>query len=198
MVNKSTEILLKQASNGDNSAVNELMTIHSDWLSGFIARRLCQKIRRRVGVEDILQDVLIEASRRLDQYLTNPTLPFRAWIYQIACDRVIDAYRRHRVSAKRSVDHESYRISDGECEFCPTTTLIDTQPTPADSILNKEVVCGVREAITKLNSQDSQIIVMRHYENLSNQEVGRVLGLSEPAASMRYMRAIRRLKVICK
>jgi RNA polymerase sigma-70 factor (ECF subfamily) len=35
---------------------------------------------------------------------------------------------------------------------------------------------------------------MRHYENLSNQEVAQVLGLSEPAASMRYLRAIRRLR----
>lgn len=35
---------------------------------------------------------------------------------------------------------------------------------------------------------------MRHYEHLSNQEIGEVLNLTEPAASMRYLRAIRRLK----
>lgn len=35
---------------------------------------------------------------------------------------------------------------------------------------------------------------MRHYEHLTNQEIGQLLELSEPAASMRYLRAIRRLK----
>ena len=37
---------------------------------------------------------------------------------------------------------------------------------------------------------------MRHYEQLSNQEVAQVLGLTEPAASMRYLRAVRRLRAI--
>ena len=44
--------------------------------------------------------------------------------------------------------------------------------------------------------KDCEIIVMRHYEHLTNQEIGQALGLTEPAASMRYLRAIRRLKVI--
>jgi RNA polymerase sigma-70 factor (ECF subfamily) len=35
---------------------------------------------------------------------------------------------------------------------------------------------------------------MRHYEQLSNQEIAQALDLTEPAASMRYLRAIRRLK----
>jgi RNA polymerase sigma-70 factor, ECF subfamily len=35
---------------------------------------------------------------------------------------------------------------------------------------------------------------MRHYEQLSNQEIAQALGLTEPAASMRYLRAVRRLK----
>ena len=41
---------------------------------------------------------------------------------------------------------------------------------------------------------DAEIIVMRHYEHLTNQEISTLLNVSEPAASMRYLRAIRRLK----
>jgi len=37
---------------------------------------------------------------------------------------------------------------------------------------------------------------MRHYEHLTNQEIGKVLDLTEPAASMRYLRAIRRLRQV--
>jgi RNA polymerase sigma-70 factor (ECF subfamily) len=52
----------------------------------------------------------------------------------------------------------------------------------------------VEAAISNLPDQDCEIIIMRHYEQLSNQEVAQALSLSEPAASMRYLRALRRLK----
>ena len=51
-------------------------------------------------------------------------------------------------------------------------------------------------AIDQMNDQDREIVLMRHYEHLSNQEVAETLSLSEPAASMRYLRAIRRLREI--
>ena len=57
-----------------------------------------------------------------------------------------------------------------------------------------ELAKAVEAAIAKLPDQDCEIIVMRHYEQLSNQEIAQALSLTEPAASMRYLRAIRRLK----
>jgi RNA polymerase sigma-70 factor (ECF subfamily) len=52
----------------------------------------------------------------------------------------------------------------------------------------------VERALGQLSEQDCEIIVMRHYEQLSNMEVAEALGLTEPAASMRYLRAVRRLR----
>ncbi len=46
----------------------------------------------------------------------------------------------------------------------------------------------------KLSDQDREIILMRHYEHLSNFEIAELLGLNPPAASMRYLRALRRLR----
>ena len=54
----------------------------------------------------------------------------------------------------------------------------------------------VEASISQLDQKDCEIIVMRHYEHLTNQEIGQILELSEPAASMRYLRAIRRLKSV--
>ena len=52
----------------------------------------------------------------------------------------------------------------------------------------------VEQALGRLGEQDGEVIIMRHYEQLTNTEVAEVLGLTEPAASMRYLRAVRRLK----
>ena len=74
--------------------------------------------------------------------------------------------------------------------------LGDNRLTPAAAALQKEMAKKVEEAISKLEEKDCEIIVMRHYEHLTNQEIGQILELSEPAASMRYLRAIRRLKQV--
>jgi len=66
--------------------------------------------------------------------------------------------------------------------------------TPAAAAVQQELAQRVEVAIAQLDERDCEIIVMRHYEHLSNQEIGEVLNLTEPAASMRYLRAIRRLK----
>lgn len=49
-------------------------------------------------------------------------------------------------------------------------------------------------AVSRLDEQDRRIVEMRHFEELTNQEVARVLELSEPEASMRYLRAMRKLR----
>jgi RNA polymerase sigma-70 factor (ECF subfamily) len=66
--------------------------------------------------------------------------------------------------------------------------------TPAAAATQAEMAKLVEAAIAKLPDQDCEIIIMRHYEQLTNQEIAQALSLSEPAASMRYLRAIRRLK----
>ena len=64
------------------------------------------QILGRVDASDIVQEVLIEANRRLCTYLDNPTMPFHLWLRHMAKDRIIDTYRCHRVSGRRSVGCE--------------------------------------------------------------------------------------------
>lgn len=192
-----TEQLLDQAKGGDESAVNQLMDRHRNSLRQLIRMRLDQKIQKRVDVSDVVQDVLVEANRRLTTYLDNPIMPFHLWLRQIARDRIIDAHRRHRVSARRSVDREQALVAPRGYDHSSIQLaglLGDNRLTPAAETLQKEMARKVEEAITRLDEKDCEIIVMRHYEQLTNQEIAQVLDLTEPAASMRYLRAIRRLK----
>ena len=194
-----TEELLNQAKGGDDSAVNALMDRHRNSLRQLIRLRLDARIQKRIDVSDVVQDVLVEANRRLHRFLENPIMPFHLWLRQIAKDRIIDAHRRHRVSAKRSVDREQgLRIPRGHdrSSIQLASLLGDGGLTPAAAALQKEMAEKVELAISRLEDKDCEIIMMRHYEHLSNQEIGKILGLTEPAASMRYLRAIRRLKTM--
>ncbi len=195
---EKTQELLAGAKDGDATAINRLMDRHRDSLRRMVQLRLDQKIQRRIDVSDVVQDVLVEANRRLQDYLkTASQMPFHLWLRQIAQDRIIDAHRRHRVSAKRSVDKErplAIPAADDHSTIQLAAQLCDRQLTPAAAATQAELAKAVEAAIAKLPDQDCEIIIMRHYEQLSNQEIAQALSLTEPAASMRYLRAIRRLK----
>lgn len=194
-----TEQLMAQAKIGDPSAINQLLDRHRNSLRQLVRMRLDHKIQKRVDVSDVVQDVLVEANRRLQKYLADPIMPFHLWLRQIAKDRIIDAHRRHRVSAKRSVDREQQMVAPrgyDQSSIHLASILGDSKLTPAAAALQKEMARKVEQAIAELDEKDCEIIVMRHYEHLSNQEIGQILGLTGPAASMRYLRAIRRLKQV--
>jgi len=192
-----TEQLLLGAKEGDDDCVNRLIERHRAAVLRMVQMRLDQKIRRRVDVSDVVQDVMIDASRRLQEYIANPVMPFHLWLRHIAKDRIIDAHRRHRGSQKRSVDREQGLAVPGADDHSTmdlAAHLCDGELTPAAAATQREMAQRVEAAITELGEQDGEIIIMRHYEQLSNQEVSQALGLSEPAASMRYLRAVRRLR----
>jgi RNA polymerase sigma-70 factor (ECF subfamily) len=193
----NTADLLKNVREGDSQAVERLLARHRESLHRMIQLRMDQRIKRRVDVSDVVQDVLIEANRRLHDYLANPVMAFHLWIRQIAKDRLIDAHRRHRVSAKRSIDREQPMVLQGAVDQSSLEIagqLCDPQMTPAAAATQRELALHVEAAITRLGDSDRDIILMRHYEQLSNGEIATALGLTEPAASMRYLRAIRRLR----
>jgi RNA polymerase sigma-70 factor, ECF subfamily len=195
---EKTQDLLIGAKEGNADAVNRLMERHRESLRRMVQLRLDQKIQRRIDVSDVVQDVLIEANRRLQEYIrTGQGMPFHLWLRQIAQDRIIDAHRRHRASIKRSVDRErplAIPAAGDHSTIELAAQLCDRQLTPAAAATQQELAQLVEAAIAKLPDQDCEIIIMRHYEQLSNQEIAQSLGLTEPAASMRYLRAIRRLK----
>ena len=76
-----------------------------------VEMRLDRRIQQRVDASDIVQEVMIEANRRLRKYLDDPVMPFHLWLRQMAKDRIIDAHRRHRASGKRSVDREQGMVA---------------------------------------------------------------------------------------
>ena len=196
---EKTQELLDDARGGDESAVNDLMERHRDALRHMIRMRLDKKLQQRIDVSDVVQDVLIEANRRLVTYLEDPKMNFHIWLRHIAKDRIIDAHRRHRVSAKRSLDREqSMNVPAGydHSSIQLAGQITDGEMTPAAQATQRELAERVELAIGQLEEKDSEIIVMRHYEQLTNQEAAQALELSEPAASMRYLRAVRRLKAM--
>ena len=192
-----TQELLHRAEGGESTAVNDLMERHRQSLRQMVQLRLDRVIAQRVDASDIVQDVLLEASQRLSEYLRDPRLPFHLWLRQLAKDQVIDAHRRHRVAKRRSADREQSLAATGEHSSLDLVAqLRDHELTPAAATLRKEFQQRFYQALEQLDEDERELVLMRHVEQLSNSEVAQALGLSQPAAGMRHLRALRRLREI--
>ena len=194
-----TLVLLDRVRRGDGDAVNGLLERHRETIKRMIYRRMDRGVQRRVDASDIVQDVMIEANRRLGDYLANPTMPFQLWLRHMARDRLIDAHRRHRVAASRSVDREVPLVvpdSGDQSQADLGGQIADRELTPAAAATWHELERRFAAAVDLLDEGDRQIVLLRHFEHLSTAEAADVLGLSKPAAGMRYLRAMRRLRVL--
>jgi RNA polymerase sigma-70 factor (ECF subfamily) len=194
-----TQELLDQALGGDSAAVERLLTAHREPVRRMIDLRLDPAIAARVDASDVVQDVLLEASRRLDDYLARPVMPFHLWLRHIAKDHIIDAHRRHRQAQRRGVDREQPMVPAalaGKSSVELAARLMDPERTPASAAIQHELERRLHAALLELDEADRDVILMRHFEQLSNQDVAASQGLTEAAASMRYLRAMRRLRAL--
>lgn len=191
-----TQKLLSIARDGDAGAVNELLERHRNAVRRMIDLRMDQVLKRRVDASDIVQEVMIDANRRLQDYLANPVMPFHLWLRQMAKDRLIDAHRRHRQTARRSMDREQPLVSaaSNESSVDLLGQLSDQELTPAAAATWHELQARFEDACRRLDDMDQEIVFMRHFEHMTNSDAAEALELTPQATSMRYLRAMRRLR----
>jgi RNA polymerase sigma-70 factor (ECF subfamily) len=194
-----TQVLLDRARQGEAAAVDDLLARHREPLRRMIDLRLDPALAGRVDASDVVQDVLLEASRRLSDYLRRPVMPFHLWLRHLARDHVIDAHRRHRKAQRRSLDREQPLVPAALADQSSmelAAQFFDHELTPASAAIRHELERRLQRALGSLGEDDREVVLMRHFEHLSNQEVALALGLTEAAASMRYLRALRRLRAL--
>ncbi len=187
-----TRRLLEQARAEEAGAVDRLLQRHRPYLRQLAALRLDPRVQARVDPSDVVQEAQLEASRRLRDYLDKPAMPFRLWLRQIAYDRLVMLQRAHLRAGKRSVRREVGLPDDSTLLLA--RQLFAAQPKPSDDLAKDELMRRVRDAVARLGDDDREILLLRNFEGLTNQEAARVLDLNPVAASKRYGRALLRLR----
>jgi RNA polymerase sigma-70 factor (ECF subfamily) len=191
---EDTRDLLDRVRAGDPQALGRLLTRHQAYLQRFVELRLDPRLRARLDPADVVQDAQMQAVRRLPRYLEQPALPFRLWLRQLALDRLLNLRRDHAGAARRSVEREVTLPDGSAAEFA--RQLLAPGSTPSQHLSREELARHVREAMSRLPEPDREVLLLRHFEGLSNPEVAALLGLSPGAVSKRYGRAVLRLHAL--
>jgi RNA polymerase sigma-70 factor (ECF subfamily) len=186
-----TQSLLERVQSGDRQAFDELFARHRPYLRQLVELRLDPKLRARVDPSDVVQEAHLEAFRRLNTYLQERPMPFRLWLRQIAHDRTLKTWRHHLGTGRRAAGREVPLPERSSLVLA--RQLLAGGSTPSQSLDRRELVQRLRQAIAQLPQTDREVILMRHFEGLSNPEVGCILGMDPATVSKRHGRAMLRL-----
>lgn len=196
-----TAEILAGATGRELEALGELMTRHEDRLRRMIELRMDRRLHGRIDASDVIQETYLEASRSFSRYLSRPEAPFYLWLRCIAGRRLISLQRYHLGAQARDVRRE-VRLFRGAVPEATSeaiaSRLLGQLTSPSEAAMRSERRMRLQAALNAMEPIDREVLVLRHFEQLSNAEVAQVLGIEESAASKRHLRALRRLKDVLK
>ncbi len=189
-----TQRLLELAKNGDQAAFEEIFRRHRARLRRAIAFRMDRRVAARVDASDVLQETYLEAFKRLPKYLQQQTMPFYLWLCWIAREKVLALHRRHLGADKRAVTHEAPLLPADSSATFVSVVIAGHEPSPSQALAKTELAERLRVALSQLDDDERELILWRHFEQLSARDMAQLLEISEAAASKRYIRAVERLR----
>lgn len=168
-------------------------------LDKMIRFRLDQRLWGRVDPSDVLQEAYLEAAARLKAYLARPEVPVFVWLRTVTEQVLVNVHRRHLGAKIRDarVEVSMHRKQGGQAtSYCLAARLIGKMTSPSQAAIREEMIDQLRSAFDKMDPIDREVLALRHFEELGNNEVAEILGLQKAAASNRYVRALNRLKTV--
>lgn len=158
-------------------------------LRKMVEARLEVTLRARVDASDVVQDALLTAFDRLDDFLLRRPMRFDLWLRRTTLERLIDLRRRH-YARQRDVRTEVPFSDDSVLQIA---ARVFRGPSRDLAALEAESCGLLREAITALHEVDREILLLRYIDQLDNADAARVLDINPAAASKRHGRALLRL-----
>jgi RNA polymerase sigma-70 factor (ECF subfamily) len=189
---EDTRLLLERAADGDPAVFDELFARHRDFLCLVVRLRMDPRLRARVDPSDVVQDAQLDAFRRLRDYLDRQPMPFRLWLRKTTQERLLKVQRQHLDTDRRAAGREVPLPE--QSSILLAGQLLAGGSSPSQRLDRSETARLVRRALGELPEADREVLLMRNFEGLSNQEVAYLLGLDPATASKRHGRALLRLR----
>jgi len=164
--------LITQAQRGDEGAITILYETHVDAIFEYVRYR----VDSQSTADDLTSEVFLRMVRGLAGY-HNQGVPFRAWLFRIAANLVVDYYRQHKESHDISLldNHESDDVD------------------PFDRLVQSEDQLRLHRAIRALPEGYQNLLLLRFVENLSHTEIAKIMNKSAESLRSMQHRALKAL-----
>ena len=177
----------------ENLWLAELWLEYRERLHRLLVLRMPPILQRRLSVDDLLQEAYLACGRRVDFLKAEPEVPMYVKLRLIALQTLTDVERHHLAAAKRDAMKEmspedDVAVADAWAHFA------DTISSPRTHLERLERQAMARRVLSQLSEHDREILELRHFEEMGNAECAAVLGIEQKAASIRYVRALKRFR----
>ncbi len=191
-------VRLRRVLDGDDQAFAELFDELRPRLSRMVHFRLDSRLRGRIDADDVVQEAFLDAAKRLDAFLASQPMSPLVWLRLIVGQTMIDVHRRHLGAQMRDAGREMSLQGPwaGNTSMSMSFCLLGRLSSPSQAALRAELSSMLAGALEEMNPTDREVLALRHFEELTNKEVAEVLGIESKAASIRYVRALARLKQV--
>jgi RNA polymerase sigma-70 factor, ECF subfamily len=173
--------LIERAQSGDSDAFRLLVEQHSR----VVFRLAFRMTGNEQDAEDVVQETFLRAYKRLSDYEARAS--FSTWLYRIASNYALDLIR----SRRRHQDKRDYGAGEDRDIL---QAIPEGSPGPDRVVYGTEVKDHVNAALDELSAQERTAFVLRHFEGLSIEEIGRALGTGTNATKHSIFRAVQKLR----
>jgi RNA polymerase sigma-70 factor (ECF subfamily) len=191
--------LVDQVIHGDRAAMARLFDHYRERLWRIINFRIDQRLQGRVDPDDVLQESYLAAEQRIAHFLHDSPQGFFIWLRLICNQTLIDVHRRHLGTQARDAGRDRSLQSGWTSQstsFSLSFRLLGHMTSPSQAVVRAELSEQLNLALSSMGELDREVLALRHFEELTNAETARILGLTEQAASARYVRAVSRLRKV--
>jgi len=178
-----SEDLMARITEGDEYAFELLVGRHQSSILNLIYRF----IGDRTKSQDLAQEVFIRVWQAAGSY--QPKAKFTTWIYRITANLCINELK----SSRRRKLFQFLRFGEDQ-ENTIEEVLVDASPSPEDLLLSREQSRRISDALQSLPANQRMALVLRRYDNLSYQEIAKILNCSVSAVESLLIRAKRTLQ----
>lgn len=189
-----TRQLLDRLANGEQDALETLFSRMRDRLRRMLRYRIDPRLTGRVDPDDVLQETWIAAVQRIDSFHTEDLTSVFIWLRKIALQVLIDLHRKHLGAQMRAADQEIRISGPGPNSATMSAMLVASLTSPSGAAMRAEHNEQLAAALDSMDPVDREVVMLRHFEELSNDEVAAVLDLTRSTASYRYIQALAKLK----
>jgi RNA polymerase sigma-70 factor (ECF subfamily) len=179
----SSEELMARVAKGDNDAFEILVNRHQTSVLSLIYRFIGDRTRAK----DLAQEVFLRVWQSARSY--EPRAKFTTWIYRITANLCLNELK----SSRRKKWLQFLRFGDN-LENTVEETLVDDRPSPEDLLLAKERSRQIANALQSLPENQRMALILKRYDDLSYQEIARVISCSVSAVESLLVRAKRSLQ----
>ena len=190
--------LTEEMRTGSEEAMATLFIRFRPRLERIIQLRLDARIARRVSAVDVLQETYLRAAQRLEHFALQPELSAFMWIRLLVYQQISEIYRRHFRAGIRDIRREmpsaNWADSNADSFIGAASQLLSQGATPSETLSRKESMVRLENILHELRPIYRDIILLRHFEELTNAEAATALNIDKSTARKRYIRAIRKIR----